>query len=88
MGDVVEVDAVKKPPKAPFRRGARLSNEKGRAYKVVACENRGKCRHCDGRGIRWVIRLRGPTGVFETELDSILKGGYTVVRKRTEERGE
>lgn len=79
---------VKKPPKAPFRRGARLSNHRGNAFKVIACENRGVCGHCEGRGIRWVIRLRGPIGVFETELDSIRKGGYTVVRKRTEERGE
>jgi hypothetical protein len=75
-----------KPPKAPFRRGARLSNQQGRAFKVVTCENQGPCHHCTGLGIHWVIRLRGPHGIFETELDSIRRGGYTVVDKKTEER--
>jgi hypothetical protein len=66
--------------KAPFRRGARLTN--GRlSYKVSKCEARG-CVHCEGSGLLWTITLRGHTGLFETQLDSLRKGGYVVAEKK------
>ena len=77
---------AEKKPKAPYHRGARLES-RGRSYKVVRCEAR-QCVHCEGTGLLWTITLRGLTGIFETQLDSLRKGGYIVVAKQTPETTE
>ena len=71
-----------KKVKAPFRRGVRLEG-RGKSFKVVRCGER-RCHLCEGSGLLWTITLRGPSGIFETQLDSIRKSGYTVVVKAKE----
>lgn len=67
-------------PKAPYRRGSRLSNGKT-TYKVVRCDA-AKCHACHGSGILWTVTLKSAYRNFETALDSLLKGGYVVVERK------
>lgn len=74
----------KRPPKAPFPRGARLRNGE-KVFKVSKCEAY-ECHTCHGEGRLWKITLRGNYGLFETTLDAVQKSGYIrVERKKKEE---
>jgi hypothetical protein len=75
-----------KRPKSPFRRGARVTNGRN-TYKVLGSTPR-RCHCCEGTGLQWTFRLRGPTGNFETGLDSLRKGGYTRVERKAKEKDD